>query len=42
MPAGARKMEKFRATQVANDIRDEDHAGNSEVVIIGQKKMEKI
>jgi len=27
-------MEKFKATQVANDIRDEDHAGNSEVIII--------
>ena len=27
-------MEKFKATQVANDIRDEDHAGDAEVVII--------
>ncbi len=35
MPPGARRMEKFRATQVANDIRDEDHAGNAEVIIIG-------
>jgi len=34
-PKGARKMEKFKATQAANDIRDEDHAGNAEVVIIG-------
>jgi len=34
MPPGARKMEQFRATQVANEIRDEDHAGNAEVEII--------
>ena len=37
MPPGARKMEQFRATQVANEIRDEDHAGNAEVEIIGIK-----
>ena len=30
-------MEKFRATQAANEIRDEDHAGNAEVVIIGEE-----
>jgi len=34
MPPGARKMEQFRATQIANEIRDEDHAGNAEVEII--------
>jgi len=34
MPEGARKMEQFRATQVANEIRDEDHAGNAEVEVI--------
>ena len=34
MPSGVSSMEKFKATQVANDIRDEDHAGNSEVIII--------
>eukprot|EP00090_Calanus_glacialis_P016248 TRINITY_DN2546_c0_g1_i5.p1 TRINITY_DN2546_c0_g1~~TRINITY_DN2546_c0_g1_i5.p1 ORF type:complete len:714 (-),score=245.21 TRINITY_DN2546_c0_g1_i5:95-2236(-) len=34
MPAGARKMEQFRAVQVANEIRDEDHAGNAEVEVI--------
>ena len=37
MPPGARKMEQFRATQIANEIRDEDHAGNAKVVIIGEK-----
>ena len=36
MPPGARKMEQFRATQIANEIRDEDHAGNAEVEIIGE------
>ena len=35
MPPGARKMEQFRAIQVANEIRDEDHAGNAEVEVIG-------
>ena len=29
-------MEQFRATQIANEIRDEDHAGNAEVEIIGK------
>ena len=36
MPAGARKMEQFRAIQVANEIRDEDHAGHAEVEVIGK------
>ena len=36
MPPGARRMEKFKATQAANEIRDEDHAGDAEVVIIGE------
>jgi len=36
MPAGARKMEQFRAIQVANEIRDEDHAGHAEVEVIDQ------
>ena len=36
MPPGARKMEQFRAIQVANEIRDEDHAGNAEVEVIGK------
>ena len=35
-PPGARRMEQFRAVQVANEIRDEDHAGNSEVEVIDQ------
>jgi gelsolin len=36
MPAGARRMEKFRATTAANEIRDEDHAGDAKVVIIDE------
>ena len=36
MPPGARKMEKFRAIQAANEIRDEDHAGDAEVKIIDE------
>jgi len=36
LPPKARKMEQFRATQVANEIRDEDHAGHAEVVIVDQ------
>jgi len=36
MPAGARKMEQFRAVQVANEIRDEDHAGHAEVEVCDQ------
>ena len=35
MPEGARKMEQFRAVQVANEIRDEDHAGNATVEVAG-------
>jgi len=34
MPEGAKKMEQFRAVQVANQIRDEDHAGNAEVEVV--------
>ena len=36
MPPAARRMEKFRANQVANEIRDEDHAGNAEIKLIGK------
>merc|ERR1719470_387190 len=36
MPPGARKMEQFRAVQVANQIRDEDHAGHAVVEICDQ------
>ena len=36
MPPGARRMEKFKANQVANEIRDEDHAGNEEIKLIGK------
>ena len=32
-------MEKYKATMVANDIRDEDHAGDSTVVIIGKPRL---
>lgn len=28
-------MEQFRAVQVANEIRDEDHAGNATVEVAG-------
>ena len=34
MPSGASKMEQFKATQAANQIRDEDHAGKSKVEIL--------
>ena len=36
MPPGARRMEKFKANQVASEIRDEDHAGNAEIKLIGK------
>ncbi|XP_059094950.1 gelsolin, cytoplasmic-like isoform X1 [Tigriopus californicus] len=36
MPPGARKMERFKATQTANEIRDEDHAGEGTVEIIDE------
>lgn len=36
MPPGASKMENFKGTQVANEIRDEDHAGNATVEIIDE------
>ena len=34
MPEGSSRMERFKATQVANSIRDEDHAGDGNVQII--------
>ena len=34
MPEGATAFERFKATQVANDIRDEDHAGDANVEVI--------
>ncbi len=34
MPDGASRMERFKATQAANEIRDEDHAGDGTVEII--------
>ena len=39
MPPQARKMEQFRAVQVANQIRDEDHAGHAVVEICGEENM---
>ena len=34
MPPGASRMEQFKATNAANQIRDEDHAGNATVEIL--------
>ena len=34
MPEGSSRMEKFRATQAANEIRDDDHKGNAKLEII--------
>ncbi|XP_023327211.1 gelsolin, cytoplasmic [Eurytemora carolleeae] len=36
MPPGARKMEKFKAIQIANELRDEDHAGDAEVEVVDE------
>lgn len=36
MPPGARRMEKYKATMAANEIRDEDHAGDAKVEIIDE------
>jgi len=36
MPPGARRMENFQGNQVANNIKDEDHAGDAEVLIIDE------
>lgn len=33
---GAKRIEKLKATAAANQIRDQDHAGKSRVVIVGQ------
>lgn len=33
-PKGASRMERFKATTAANEIRDEDHAGDATVEII--------
>ena len=38
MPPGASKMEQFRATNAANQIRDEDHAGSATVEILSMLK----
>ena len=36
MPPGASKMEQFKATHAANQIRDEDHAGSATVEILSK------
>ena len=36
MPPGASKMEQFKATHAANQIRDEDHAGSATVEILSE------
>ena len=37
MPPGASKMEQFKATNAANQIRDEDHAGSADVEILSEQ-----
>ena len=34
--SGAKRPEKIKATQAANMIRDQDHAGRAKVPIIGE------
>ena len=34
MPSGASNLEKFKATQVANEIRDEDHAVSTSLKVV--------
>jgi len=36
MPPGARRMENFKGNQVAQNIKDEDHAGDAEVMIVDE------
>ena len=36
MPSGARRVEKYKASQAALEIKNEDHAGHGKVEIIGQ------
>ena len=35
MPKGARRVEKYKASQAALEIKNEDHAGHGNVEIIG-------
>ena len=42
MPPGASKMEQFKATNAANQIRDEDHAGSATVEILSRSHMLKL
>ena len=39
MPPGASKMEQFKATNAANQIRDEDHAGSATVEILSMTNL---
>ena len=39
MPPGASRMEQFKATNAANQIRDEDHAGNATVEILSMQTL---
>lgn len=36
MPPGARRMENFTGNQLAKNIKDEDHAGDAEVIIVDE------
>jgi hypothetical protein len=36
LPNGARRVEKFKASQAALEIKNEDHAGHGNVEIIGR------
>uniref|UniRef100_A0A0K2UCV6 Gelsolin-like domain-containing protein n=1 Tax=Lepeophtheirus salmonis TaxID=72036 RepID=A0A0K2UCV6_LEPSM len=35
-PPGAKRVEKFKSSLVANEIRDEDHAGDANVVLLDE------
>eukprot|EP00096_Caligus_rogercresseyi_P009674 TRINITY_DN331_c0_g1_i1.p1 TRINITY_DN331_c0_g1~~TRINITY_DN331_c0_g1_i1.p1 ORF type:complete len:714 (+),score=208.62 TRINITY_DN331_c0_g1_i1:189-2330(+) len=35
-PAGAKRVEKFKSSLVANEIRDEDHAGDATVILLDE------
>ena len=40
MPEGSSRMERFKGTQAANAIRDEDHAGEGTVIENQQSRLE--
>jgi len=39
MPSGARRVEKYKASQAALEIKNEDHAGHGKVEIIGERNI---